>query len=324
MAVVARPQSNSKDGPRPININKDIPQILRLLELCFGSAIHGDGRNILTSDSMNQSPAFLWRMTPAAGKLAQGIVWEVNGRIVGNVTLLSTKVPGRFLIVNVAVHPDFRRQQIAKNMMVAVTEQVKRLKGREILLQVVKTNTAANMLYQSLKYDQLGSITSWYSNLSRIRRIGVESDTPDIRELKSSEWRAAYTLDTSVLSPELSWPEPPDQNMYKTGVFDRVANFLNGRQIETWVTRNESKQLTGLGSIVSEWGRLHHAALRIHPDYKGQLERPLLAKVVRRLHYLPRRNIRIDHPDDDVVVNGLLKEANFQAQRTLTHMKLEL
>ena len=146
MAVVARPQSNSKDGPRPININKDIPQILRLLELCFGSAIHGDGRNILTSDSMNQSPAFLWRMTPAAGKLAQGIVWEVNGRIVGNVTLLSTKVPGRFLIVNVAVHPDFRRQQIAKNMMVAVTEQVKRLKGREILLQVVKTNTAANML----------------------------------------------------------------------------------------------------------------------------------------------------------------------------------
>ncbi|MEM7332496.1 MAG: GNAT family N-acetyltransferase [Chloroflexota bacterium] len=324
MAVVAHPQSNSKDGPRPININKDIPQILRLLELCFGSAIHGDGRHILTSDSLNQSPAFLWRMTPAAGKLAQGIVWEVNGRIVGNVTLLTTKVPGRFLIVNVAVHPDFRRQNIAKNMMVAVTQQVKKQKGREILLQVVKSNTAANMLYQSLNYDRLGSITSWYTNLSRIRRIGVEPHMPEIRELRSKEWREAYRLDTSVLSPQLSWPEPPDPNMYKFGIFDKLANFLNGRQIETWVTRDNSQNLTGLGSIVSEWGRLHHAALRVHPDYQGQLERPLLAKLVRRLHYLPRRNIRLDHPDDDEIVNRLLKEANFQPQRTLTHMKLEL
>jgi hypothetical protein len=54
------------------------------------------------------------------------------------------------------------------------------------------------------------------------------------------------------------------------------------------------------------------------------LERPLLAKLMRRLQYLPRRNVQIDHPDDDELVNSLLQEANFQPRRTLTHMRLDL
>lgn len=324
MVVTAHPHSQSKNGARPINVNKDIPQILRLLETCFGTAIRGDGQRVLTSNSLGPgSPAFLWRMTPA-NKLAQGVVWEENGRIVGNVTLLNSKVPGRFLVVNVAVHPDYRRQHIARHLMANVTEMVKAKNGREIFLQVVKTNTAANNLYNSLNYTNLGSVTSWYTNLTRLRRLAVPASAPEVQQLRTHEWRAAYELDTLVLHPNLSWPEPPDPIMYKIGWFDKVANFLNGRQIETWVLRNDDNQLIGLSSIVSEWGRTHMAALRVHPDHRGELERPLLAKTLRRLNYLPRRNIRIDHPDDDELVNSLLREANFQPQRTLTHMKLEL
>ncbi len=68
----------------------------------------------------------------------------------------------------------------------------------------------------------------------------------------------------------------------------------------------------------------HYVTLRIRPDLAGQLEKPLLAKVMRRLHYLPRRNVRIDHPEADEVTSALLKESNFSAQRTLTHMRLDV
>ena len=71
-------------------------------------------------------------------------------------------------------------------------------------------------------------------------------------------------------------------------------------------------------------GRSHLLTLRVHPDTAGRLERPLLAKLVRRLQYLPRRNVRIDHPDNDSVAGALLSEANFTVQRTLTHMRLDL
>ena len=54
------------------------------------------------------------------------------------------------------------------------------------------------------------------------------------------------------------------------------------------------------------------------------MERPLLAKLIRRLHYLPRRNVEVEHPDNDELVNALLQEANFQPRRTLTHMRLDI
>ena len=82
--------------------------------------------------------------------------------------------------------------------------------------------------------------------------------------------------------------------------------------------------MVGLGRIWGEWGRPHLVALRVHPQWKGQIERPLFTKIIRRLRQLPRRNVRFDHPDNDELVNNLLSEANFTKKRTLTHMRREL
>lgn len=326
MVVTAQPGSQSKSGPRPININKDIPQVMSLLELCFGTAIYGSGQPFFNSQTLSQSSALMWRISPAAGQLALGYVWEENGRIIGNVTVLTTKAPERYLVVNVAVHPDYRKRGIAKQLMGTVEEMVRARGGTEILLQVVKTNEAANSLYQSLDYTNLGTMIAWYSTPSKLRRINPSAGAAmlDIRELRSSEWQEAYRLDTLALDSDLNWPEPPDRQIYRQTLWRKIGNFFNGRQIETWVTHDDDGALSGMSSIVSEWGRTHHGAIRIHPHWHGVLERPLLAKLIRRLNYLPRRNVRIDHPEKDELMTLLLKEANFQPQRYLTHMKRKL
>jgi hypothetical protein len=64
--------------------------------------------------------------------------------------------------------------------------------------------------------------------------------------------------------------------------------------------------------------------MRVHPEWKGEVERPLLAKLLRRLRYLPNRRIRIDHPAGDEMTNALLQNAGLRARRTLTTMRLEL
>jgi ribosomal protein S18 acetylase RimI-like enzyme len=323
MVLTAPPQSQSNSGPRPININKDIPQVMKLLELCFGAAIYGTGQQVF-NNSRRQSSALMWRISPAATQLSLGYVWEENGRIIGNVTVLTTRNPGRYLVVNVAVHPEHRKQGIAKALMETVAKMVKSRNGREILLQVVKTNDAANYLYESLNYTNLGTMVAWYASLSRLRQIHPSDNAHDIRELSASEWQTAYYLDRAALNADLNWPEPPAKDMYKTNLWRTIGNFINGRQIETWVTHDQQDQLNGLSGIVTEWGRTHHGSVRIHPDWRGELERPLFAKLVRRLQYLPRRNIRIDHPESDELMTSLLKEANFQPQRYLTHMRLRL
>lgn len=308
-----------------MDLNRDVPQVLELLRLTFGASMDSDERQAFGEATIR--PDFLWRLDPAAARLGSGFVWVSDGRIVGNVSLLSTRVFGRFLVANVAVHPSFRRRGIALALMRAAEEAVRARKGRVILLQVVKDNLPAIMLYQSIGYQSLGNMTTWSATTSRLRQIPPSvggEPVPDIRPLPNNWWRRAYDLDTGRLAPDLNWPEPLATDAYRRTLWGRFSDFLNARQRETWVTTDDRDQLTGLTTIASELGRSHVLTLRVRTEAAGRLERPLLAKAIRRLGYLAHRNVRIDHPEEDIIVNALLREANFSSQRTLTHMRYDL
>ncbi|MEZ4516343.1 MAG: GNAT family N-acetyltransferase [Chloroflexota bacterium] len=325
MVITATAGQSVTEGIRPVDLGRDIPQVLDLLRLAFGESMDSDERKAFSEAAIR--PDFLWRLDPAASRLGSGFVWVSNGRIVGNVTLLSTRAQGRFLVANVAVHPSFRRRGIAVALMRAVEDTVRSRRGQVILLQVVKENDPAIALYRQLGYRQVGNMTTWSATASRLRQIPASvngNPVPEIRPLPGNLWRHAYDLDTIYVAPDLNWPEPLPKDAYQQTWLGRVRDFMSGRQREVWMTTGNLNQLNGLASITSEWGRPHVVALRFAAGTTDQLARPLLAKVVRRLAYLSRRNVRIEHPEDDTIVNDLLHEANFSAQRTLTHMRYDL
>lgn len=322
--VVTVPTDHPKNGPRPINLSKDIPQVVRLLEMVFGETLDAEGQRMFAQIGNNSQPPFMWRWSQGLAQLSPGFVWEENGRIVGNITLLPAQTPRRFLVANVAVHPDFRRQGMARRLMQAVLEAIAQRRGQTVLLQVVKDNYRAVNLYRSLDFVMVGSMTEWTATASRVRELPLVDNRVAVRPIQRKEYQAGYQLDLSCLHPDLNWPDPLRPEAYQTGWWRQLGHFLNGRQQETWVTASSSGQIIGLANISSEWGRVHRLSVRVHPAWRGQLERPLMAKLIRRLRYLPRRNVRIDHPDQDENVNQLLEEANFTARRTLTHMRLDL
>ncbi len=324
--VITVPDTRASEGLRLIEMARDVPQIVELLKLVFGQALEFDEGQLLGDDISAPISTLFYRLNPATSRLTNGFVWVAEGRIVGNVTLLSTKAWDRYLVANVAVHPTYRRRGIARAMMQAVTSHVRTRGGRAILLQVVKDNFSAIDLYDSLGYVRVGDMTTWYSAAARLRRLEPADNGPaiDIRPLPGNRWRDAYTLDTACVPADLNWPEPLRADAYRQTLWQRLGDMMNSRALETWVTTGADERLTGLMSLSSQWGRSHWVVLRVHPDYAGQLERPLLAKAIRRLQQLPRRNVRIDHPDADTVTNTLLAEAHFAAQRTLTHMRLDL
>lgn len=333
--MVAAPLSfpaGHSSGPRPINLRKDVPQILALLNVAFEDARESNANRALNSTSLAQKPWFLMRLQQLSSGLVPGFVWEESGTIVGNVSLLTTKIRGRYLVANVAVHPDFRRQGIARRLMEAALQSIKELGGREVFLQVRHENEAAITLYESLQFRRLGSLTSWYASFRQFRLLPIvhKGSSPDhsggffIRPLRRSEWRAAYQLDASVVHPNLNWPEPLTEDHYRTGLWRWINNVVTGRKAETWVAEGADGQLAGLATILSEWARPHTLSLRVHHDTRDEVQPPLLAKLLRRLQHTYRRNIRIDHPEDDEIATGLLRQANFVPRRTLTTMVIQL
>ena len=324
--VITVADARANDGIRPIDMARDVPQIIDLLKLVFGEALELDDQQLLGDEVGASLSSLFYRLNPATSRLANGFVWLAEGRIVGNVTLLPTKTWDRYLVANVAVHPNYRRRGIARAMMHAVTSAVKTRGGRAILLQVVKDNDPAIDLYRSLGYVGLGHVSTWYSATSRLRRPDPPAGppAPDIRPLPSGRWRDAYALDTAAMAADLNWPEPLRPDAYRQTWWQRLSDVMNSRLFETWAITDSRDHLLGVTTIAGQWGRPYLVTLRVHPDHAGQLERPLLAKVVRRLQNLPRRNVRVDHSDNDTVANALLAEANFAVQRTLTHMRLDL
>lgn len=330
VAIRAKPTDKIQNGPRPINLQRDTAQIVSLLELVFRQQLNKSNRRNINPALGSQS--FLQNLLQTEAYVP-GFVWVVDGKIVANVTLLSGKNKERFLIANVAVHPDFRRQGIAHALMREVVNWTKTNYGNSSLfLQVEDSNLGAKDLYRSLGFRSLDTAHIWTISSNHVRSLPIRStrSKPDhyetflIRPLRGNEWQTAYDLDKACVDPDMNWPEPLRPDDYKSSLKRWWNNVVGGQQQEVWVAEDyHSAAIIGLGTIKQEWARPHQLRLRVSPEWRGPLkgvERAMLAKLIRRTRHLRRRPVQMDHLSSDEAVSDLMREAGFNIRRTLTTM----
>jgi ribosomal protein S18 acetylase RimI-like enzyme len=331
LAAPASVRSNSTNGPRPINLAKDVGRVLILMDAAFGPIRDWRGQRILGNRvSHSYGAPFALRLSMVTKGFIPGFVWEENGRLVGNVSLLESDVSGRYLIANVAVDPEYRRRGIARGLIQEAVGHIQDLNGRTVILQVEETNEPAIRLYESFGFVTKGVMKKWEVTASRLRfpKITQESRA-HIRPINRGDWRAAYKLDAATVDPDLNWPAPPGFTYYRVGLWRAVGDFLNGRKIATWVSdatlgTSGKKRLTGLATLYSEWGRPHQLRIRIDSSWRDKLAAPLMARALSRAKRLRGGVYRVSHPAEDEVLSEVLKEMNFKARRALTVMKLQL
>jgi ribosomal protein S18 acetylase RimI-like enzyme len=332
--VLATPvgvRNNSASGPRPINLAKDVRRVLILMDAAFGPFRDWQGQRALGARiGTGYGAPFALRLSMLTKGFVPGFVWEEDGRLVGNVSLLESSVPGQYLIANVAVDPDYRRRGIARGLMQEAVGHIQDLGGRTILLQVEEGNEPAIRLYHSLGLATVGVMKKWEASAARLRfpKLAEFSDF-NIRPINRGDWRAASKLDAATVDPDLNWPAPLPSAHYRVGLWRSIGDFLNGRRVETWVSdaasaRSGRRRLTGLATIYSEWGRPHQLTVRIDADWRERLAAPLLARALGRAKRLRGSVYHISHPSDDKVTSEVLNEMNFKARRALTVMKLQL
>jgi GNAT superfamily N-acetyltransferase len=314
-------QSQTPGQARPLNLNRDVPEVMQLLRLVFSATLDADGRRAL--NSMSTTPTTLLRLNQFASGTTPGFVWEIDGKIVGNISIIPTRHRNRTIIANVAVHPDNRRQGIALALMQTALQYLSDRRVETVMLQVDVGNDGARRLYEQLGFAWLGAMTAWRANSLQWKVIETE-EKYTIRPLRSGEARTAFAIDTTCVNRELCWPEPLREDTYRLGWFRRLDNMFSGKQFEAWTIPSKEGVPLAVAKISGEWGRPHRITLRVPDQWQNELTRPLFAKLLRRLRFLRQRSVIIEHPHDDVLMNALLREANFRPKRTLGTMKLEI
>lgn len=76
----------------------------------------------------------------------------------------SQTVLGETDMMNVAVHPDYRRRGIGEQLVNALVEQLKGLESHSLTLEVRVSNAPAIALYQKLGFEIAGQRRNYYRN----------------------------------------------------------------------------------------------------------------------------------------------------------------
>ena len=95
-------------------------------------------------------------------KLALWLVAEEEGRVAGYIG--SQTCGDESDVMNVAVHPDFRRRGIAENLVNGLVEELKAIESRCLTLEVRASNVPAISLYEKLGFLEVGRRKNYYRN----------------------------------------------------------------------------------------------------------------------------------------------------------------
>lgn len=107
-----------------------------------------------------------WSERSVASELSNELsLWLVaveNGDVLGYVG--SQTVLGETDMMNVAVHPEARRQGIAEKLILELVEKLKAKDSHCLILEVRASNSPAISLYEKLGFVQIGRRKNYYHN----------------------------------------------------------------------------------------------------------------------------------------------------------------
>lgn len=95
-------------------------------------------------------------------KLALWLVAEENGTVAGYIG--SQTCGEESDVMNVAVHPDFRRRGIAEALVNALVEELKAIGSHCLTLEVRASNAPAIALYEKMGFSEIGRRKNYYRN----------------------------------------------------------------------------------------------------------------------------------------------------------------
>jgi hypothetical protein len=220
------------------------------------------------------------------------------------------------LIANVAVHPDFRRQGIARALTDAALAWTQKRRVRSVWLQVRDDNLPAIRLYETSGFTERARRTTWIVLPDELR--GMTPAGIRIVNQKTRHWKRQNQWLRQNYPDDLFWYWALRRSAFHPGILSKIANFFTETQIRHWGVEQHGRLLG-----VLSWKTTHAYAdqlwLAAPPENEDFVLQSLLPYIHWREH--SRRPLSIDLPVGRAT--NTLHMAGFRASHTLVWMGIE-
>jgi ribosomal protein S18 acetylase RimI-like enzyme len=312
-------------GPRRARFPQDVPQITELVELCFQDVMDYSSRRMLRDvrwiAQMGDAAwgiARLLRSVNPAEWLAN-LVWEEQGRIVGNVTL-TRRAPEEdaWLISNVAVHPDYRHRSIARVLVSHALEEIRRRGGRKAYLQVDEANESAVRVYRGLGFEEISRRLAWFRSYAENPHPPSDpGSVPGFRVAirAASEWSEEFALWRDVSPHGVAWNAPLTEQSFRPSFWKRMEQALDGEAERHFLARREERVEAALSAFTRPSG--WEGVLIQRPETGGKVEEGLLAAAWKV--FPAEHNVLLETTPQ--ARDSTLTELGFRKRRTFIWMR---
>jgi len=328
MSAITRPLNPNPNQLRPFDVRKDLNAVADLIETCFADTLDEDGRRYVNQmHAAARNPGYLrWAMavTENVPMPFSGFVWEENGYLAGNLSLIPYKYQDKrcYLIANVAVDQAYRRKGIALSLTNNAIEHARKRGIDEIWLHVRSENEAALILYQSLGFVERAQRTSWEikpgSQNRNVSQTNIEPTDIGITRPQSRYWDQYRQWLRDLYPPELTWHQPFHLATLRPGLIGSVYRFFAGSHIKQWAAQQGQRHI-GILTWQPHTKHADHLWLASSADDEGRVIGALLPVARRQL--AQRRRILLDYPAGRAIL--ALHDQGFRIQQTLIWMRLE-
>ena len=320
-AAITAHRRASSTGLRPVDPRRDMSALAELIELAFLENLETTGQNMVQNmrvlGRMGWVGWLIGRLVLPPAANPKGFVWEDDGRVVGNVSLLPVdRYPKRWVMANVAVRPEYRRKGIAKELVRASINLVREYHGEIIILQADRDAVGVEIMYANEGFQSYSTRTQWTCNAVGADHKVTIAEQVRLRALE--EWRDEWNMVSRLYPEGIIWPFPPQISLFQPAGWAQRTGRQRGRH---WVWEQDGQKL---GFISAKWNieRGHWRIIMIaEPEGVGIVEDGLLTACLAELHHVGGPCL-LEYPADVAV--DVLHEKGFEPTRTLTWMGMRL
>ena len=304
---------------RKLDVRSDLEAVADLVEMCFAETLDMDGRRYLQQMRSAAKSSHLLNWTNTLNEYSPhpmtGYVWEEDGKIVGNLSLIPFNSLGErcYLIANVAVNPLQRGRGIGRALTVAGLEHARNHRVPAVWLQVRHDNPPAIHIYQSLGFRERIRRTTWRS-MGEVKDLGAVTEYR-VGARKAADWHRQRQWLQEKYPPEYSWHLSLDRTALQPSLWGMLYRFFMLKYPRHWAVHHAGTLLGVLTYVdAGTWGDNLWLAAPVEADGKAVQALLVHARQQTSRHRPLTLNYPVSPVDDEI------KAAGFHDQQTLIWM----